>query len=94
MTNTAATMTGSSAVSRKSFMHEQQPDGGAGADPGVPRERQREGDNERRHDERRPDPIPRSEHEPGGRHTDDEHQKARIRHVVAQRPWGRWPRLS
>ena len=47
-----------------------------------------EGDDERRHDQRRPDAIAPAEEEPRGRRADHEHQQARVGHVVRQRALG------
>ena len=64
---------------------QQQRGRGAGADPGVAREAERHGDGERRNDERRPQAIAFAEQHAGERRADDEHQQARVRHVVAER---------
>ena len=55
-------------------------------DPGAARERECEGDDERRHDQRRPDPIAHAEDDARGGDADHQHQRAGIRHVMAHRP--------
>ena len=59
-----------------------------GADPRVAGERDREGDQHGGHDQRRPEAIAVAEQQAGAARAGDEHQHARIGHVVRQRAVG------
>ena len=54
-------------------------------DAGVAREAERHGNRERRDDERGPHPVAPAKQHAGQRGADDEHQQARVRHVVSER---------
>ena len=47
--------------------------------------RQRERNEHRRHDQRRPEPVLRAEHDAGRRHARDEHEQPGVGHVVPER---------
>ncbi len=65
---------------------EQQADADADTHPRTARERERERDDERRHDERRPDSVAHAKDDARGRNADHQHQGAGVRHVMAHRP--------
>ncbi len=65
--------------------HEEQTDAGTGTDPRIAAERQCECDQDRRHDQRGPQPILRLEHDPRRRDAGDQHDQPRVGHVVAKR---------
>ena len=67
------------------FQRQQQRRCGARADRRIPGEGQRDGDGERRHDERGPRPIALAEQDARQGDADDQHQQSGVGHAVAER---------
>ena len=88
---TSAITTGSSAVSRKSGARAAAPPATHAPTQALRVNVSDERDDERRHDQRRPDPIARPEDQARRGGAEHQHQRARVGHVVRERALGPLP---